>query len=468
MKQLHSGVLPGSILEPNRQFLERLFLALDRCSYWKRTWTVQEFISAKDLLILYGDVCVSWSSLAWFIHAALTNPDDPRSASTNSPSNPRSWELCQQRLHRSTEHYLFHLIVKNRRRHCSDRHDKVYALLSLVSDFDPLSTSQEYQPDVQYSSGLDVLFTDVWNYIATDSLAVHPGDVMAYACALKRILGLDSYFDSLPHVCDLSLELTNALLIPLIHAECYITGKVIHVQDLKTQRSVQLTSASPSSQWVSLQKQLKVQESPSQWSDKALFKRITSYLSWVSPLSIYVPPGLLHVVNKRMAAGSDEYLKIWEDLLRSVPHFSYVVIELEQLRAPNPRYAVGLACGNACVGDTIIQFSKYDVAFTACDRSLIDGNQEPRLEKRAHANPKYSLTAKLVYIEKPRSWTSELTEERFYFEGLRAYPQRDSGLESLLVPLHAENLLALASRWVFRPIRPKQGLGLCVSTSEIL
>jgi Heterokaryon incompatibility protein (HET) len=431
----HFGPRPGK----QDPLLNSLFLALDRCSdYWERTWVVQEFILAKDLELYYGDVVLSWDFLAQRTRTT---------ASDQQAHNTRSWALCQQRLRPPSQHDILHLIVANRKRRCRDRHDKVYALLSLVTDPDPLSLERGRHLEIDYRSGMEALFCTVWDYITDGPQSVQPCDVFAYACALKRMLGLDSNLDTDP--CPgAAMQDSPFSSGPLVETEGFLIGRIAAVRVLKVRPPVRSTHGTPSLPWTKIQRELKAMFRLPQWQDKRFSAQLIDRLSRVAASSIYLPPGVLDSMNQRLLPNSIAYEGDEIPRGQLIPCFSFVTVEFKRPGSQTPTHAIGLTCGNTAVGNVVVQFAHCDIAFAA----QVDSEQAAGQTVHQGLNAKQeevqydsSLTAKLVYVDSLESWTSQLTGERHYFGGLRDQVELTPRLRGLRYRLTATELLAVAS-----------------------
>lgn len=103
--------------------------------YWSRTWVVQEFLLASDVVFQCGTIRMKWSCMSRFIHAIEREIDDGLNKRLeycimfrNSPA----YILMQQRAHGSKFGLpLIKLLVRNQHTFCQDPCDKVYAVLGL-------------------------------------------------------------------------------------------------------------------------------------------------------------------------------------------------------------------------------------------------------------------------------------------------------------------------------------------------
>lgn len=139
---------------------------------------------------------------------------------------------------------------------------------------------------------MEALFCTVWNYVSDGPQSVQPCNVFAYACALKRMPGLDPNLDMDP--C-LGAAIQNSPFSsgPLIETEGFFIGRIAAVQVLKVRPPVRLTRGTPSLPWTKIQRELKATSCLPPWKDNRFFAQLRDRLSRVAASSIYLPPGAL-------------------------------------------------------------------------------------------------------------------------------------------------------------------------------
>ncbi|KAI0889556.1 heterokaryon incompatibility protein-domain-containing protein [Annulohypoxylon maeteangense] len=187
---------------------------LSRCDYWERAWVVQEFLLAKQVVLVYGDVQIDAELIGSLIYYQERNSKllarkrryeiegrtrdlfDPGSDSDSdifgsSLANHGSLmhSMCTQRDNYlpqadvSEEPAIIWLLRNNYRRMCREPRDIIYCLLSLAF---PDHDGQKYGINVDYDEDIAAVFCSVMDGVTLESDAI-----FAYATVLKRILRLD-------------------------------------------------------------------------------------------------------------------------------------------------------------------------------------------------------------------------------------------------------------------------------------
>lgn len=153
-----------------------------RRAYWSRTWVVQEFLLASNVLILCGATSVSWKYVFRFLqiieretHDGCVSVHEHWAAFLASPA----YILMRQRVHepRVGDH-LTTLLVRNQHTVCQEPRDKVFAMLGLLDT----------------PSGIRVSYTLDRRRLAHDVIRyshVIPKDVMRHATFLSDLLALE-------------------------------------------------------------------------------------------------------------------------------------------------------------------------------------------------------------------------------------------------------------------------------------
>jgi hypothetical protein len=156
-------------------------------SYWQRTWIVQEFILARDLVLLCGQSSLELRSLvSFYMRLEKTFSSNTWSGFLRSPAAT----LLQQRMQRaSADRSLSTLIINNQATQCSDPRDRVYAMLGLTSkEF----TNPDRKLAANYSMETRELLLEVIR-----CCEITPVDSLHYGKFLAKILGISK--DNLSH-----------------------------------------------------------------------------------------------------------------------------------------------------------------------------------------------------------------------------------------------------------------------------
>ena len=157
-------------------------LAWSRRPYWSRTWVVQEFLLARDILVVCGSARLDWSTILTFIRHV------ERQLLEGSNTVLNDWQrfkespayiLMQQRANQSgLRAPLSRLLVQNRYTDCHDPRDKVYAMLGLAAQ-------AESDPEIRvsYTKDLRLLLYEV-----IDHCQIQAKDLARYVRFLLDLL----------------------------------------------------------------------------------------------------------------------------------------------------------------------------------------------------------------------------------------------------------------------------------------
>lgn len=169
--------------------------------WWKRVWTFQEIVSAREARIYIGDEIIAWSeiskafwaccefSLAWSTDSSITREDSFEKAL------PHMTHLAIIEQHREQDLLptFLETLINHGSRKATDPRDNIFGLLGVVDTADPCHSNPLLQPD--YSIKLSDLLTRV-----TRHLVKHHGiDVIAFAIlGLREAVELNHYVAYLP------------------------------------------------------------------------------------------------------------------------------------------------------------------------------------------------------------------------------------------------------------------------------
>lgn len=122
---------------PNRDYDKMIWEELGRLPYWHRAWIRQEVILARNVHIYCGHVVQPWDELSLLYQRLLDKP------ALTSSDNVVATLIDQRALHqeRSSERNSLNssrLIRQFQSLRCADPKDKIYALISLIPEGDPL------------------------------------------------------------------------------------------------------------------------------------------------------------------------------------------------------------------------------------------------------------------------------------------------------------------------------------------
>lgn len=391
-----------------------------RREYWSRTWIIQEFLLGRNLKIRCGGRQVSGfaaerlcSSVSWILESLEA------SGQTSSPIGRQ--HLFKQRLEKTLgprKVSLLELIARNQYSLCSDPHDKIFALLGLVTD----PTNPVDNILVDYRQPLEELLAEV--LVCSN---VHPKDIFRYASLLKDYLQIGSGKNA--HIADGNVkpgnpdELTQHRTdVPLtkpsaikfyrqitaratrFNAQGFRTGKIVTVATGDTVKLPPLSRASHSSNSMAYQPNNDnknildgiLRDSttiPKDNVDKVAWDHFAAELTSADLVRLQAPMQTLRSISERCTTVMDA--PSHSECSNSAPRsagsasrpdgdptsvFAIAVVLFSQ-RA-NQHFAPALTYGSCKKGDLVVQFPGFDVGLTvACP---------------SHSEPLMKLTGRLM------------------------------------------------------------------------
>ncbi|KAE8376750.1 heterokaryon incompatibility protein-domain-containing protein [Aspergillus bertholletiae] len=146
--------------------MEALRLFLSAVQWWKRVWVIQEVVTPRRIMILYGSMIAPWET---FVKAADRLHDNPQMEIPSFATDDtkilaefsrriRSIESIRNRWQSAEQITLLQLLRQFSGREATDPRDKVYALLGLAKDkpsVEPNYAAQEL--DVFVDTALDIV-----------------------------------------------------------------------------------------------------------------------------------------------------------------------------------------------------------------------------------------------------------------------------------------------------------------------
>ena len=144
--------------------------------YWARTWIIQEFLLAREICIWCGNQSVDWGHIERSIGRL------ERGREWNEFRESTAYSLFKQRLAGLARVPLVDLLENNQTSLCSDPRDKVYALISLASDF-----TAHHVLEVNYLHDPQIVFCEVMAFCQ-----IPDTEICRFGLMLKRILEIDA------------------------------------------------------------------------------------------------------------------------------------------------------------------------------------------------------------------------------------------------------------------------------------
>jgi hypothetical protein len=332
-------VLQNELTGPDGPRLWDALLAWCSREYWSRTWIIQEFLLGRDVQLLCGTERINGAMAEALCESARLRPRE-----RTELMESRGLELLSQRRQRRAKRPLLELILSNREAKCQDPHDKIFAMLGLVSD-----AAVGRSINVDYEGPLSVLFEEVLVFCK-----IPEKDIFRFAYLLKHVLELESISPPVPP--------HPSCGIITLSAHGYITGKVV----LKGERADQPLEmhqgkgVSPSAfQNITQTLRQKAFTQKAQKTHRVDWIHFLDGIDMVDMSRISVPPRVLQAISTRSfstatctrtrSAGAPA------DFAGAVAWFSG-----RALRS----FVAGLSFGQCEKGEAIVQLPGFDMAFT--------------------------------------------------------------------------------------------------------
>lgn len=138
MKTIRQSILLGVNAVPQHSDDVDCIFRWARSAYFTRTWVRQEFMLARDLVVMYGDVIASWQVVRNFcleLVYMVSQPSSEISGSWLDWEHTPAFHMVQYRYRQAnTQLKLLDLLVDNQETQCLERIDKVFAMVSMASD----------------------------------------------------------------------------------------------------------------------------------------------------------------------------------------------------------------------------------------------------------------------------------------------------------------------------------------------
>lgn len=138
--------------------------------YWSRIWIVQEIVMAREVEIMCGSKTIEWDELEVVCRGHDDEPERIFSRLQYARENIGSEDLN-----------LYDAMIRFGQMGCQERHDHVYALLGLVTDYS--NQSEESRFAIDYATSNECLYRDVLTFCC-------PGIDTGFIVSLARTLDL--------------------------------------------------------------------------------------------------------------------------------------------------------------------------------------------------------------------------------------------------------------------------------------
>jgi hypothetical protein len=411
---------PSIFIDDEHRFLNSLQGWVSR-DYWSRTWIVQEFLLARDIILACGKRHVDWTCVERFCQEHSSS-----GLAWNLFKHSRPYGLFKQRINRHVSRMnLFSLLLNNQATVCMDIRDKVYAILGLAVDYAAGRTL-----DVDYQKSPQTLFCDVLHFIAPA-----PADAFRFGAFLKRLLQVDIF---LTGDCCLSRRPGAPSRLPPLRpppksteswfrALGFKTGKVVCNDVLDGPALTKWTAALNSSCLLESYRSGKLPW-PSRAVESLSRDRLQESLASLEALDLRrlcINSALLSNVSHRSFPGSTKEHHL---LKKESLSLTLVVVYFFGQRAKS--FMIGLAFGSTSKEDAVIQFPGYDAALTVSATTATSGDS-------------FWLTGKVICVDPEGPWTDCRTSQPYSFAGIQSERCLSEPKSVISVLLTSEELLAL-------------------------
>ncbi len=221
-RQQKQGELLSDLYIPTAQgdTIARAWCYFFSRQYWSRTWIVQEIVLARSILLHCGNSELKWEDITKLLTGSKTSEllkhflkwSDPLTSSDLHAGANRIRALVEHRSREQNLHNLFpdslyligifDLVIACKETKCSDKRDKVYALLSLCR------VETEVEPD--YKINIEELFVKL--FAQETRLAYYDFNQVAVSMDLYSLDGCHKIVSSLLHGDGLPSNLTLQLI----------------------------------------------------------------------------------------------------------------------------------------------------------------------------------------------------------------------------------------------------------------
>jgi hypothetical protein len=332
-------VLQNELAGPDGPRLWDALLAWCSREYWSRTWIIQEFLLGRDVQLLCGTERINGA-----MAEALCESAKLRQRERSDLMESRGLELLSQRRQGRAKRPLLELILSNREAKCQDPHDKIFAMLGLVSD-----AAVGRSINVDYEGPLSVLFEEVLVFCK-----IPEKDVFRFAYLLKHVLEPESVSPSdLPH---------PSYGINTLSAHGYVTGKVVLKgertnQPIATQQGKKVSRSAFQNITQTLRQEAFIQKA--QKTHRVDWIRFLEGIDMVDMSRISVPTRVLQAISTRSFSTDTSTKK-----RPAAPPVGFAGAVIWFSGRALRSFVAGLSFGQCEKGDAVVQLPGFDVAFT--------------------------------------------------------------------------------------------------------
>ncbi|KIX02786.1 uncharacterized protein Z518_08728 [Rhinocladiella mackenziei CBS 650.93] len=166
-------------------------LELCRCTYWTRTWIIQEFVQASDIEAVCGTASLDWKN---FEDVVRSIREMSLSSTSEAPLPPFVQQFMQTIPFRLTSRRIAHtestleeLLSEFYDSRCAERRDKIYGVLGIADDCgeDP-ATGVCRGPRPDYSKHIVEVYFEVFKYLRPSPM--RPNLPLQAVCLAQKAL----------------------------------------------------------------------------------------------------------------------------------------------------------------------------------------------------------------------------------------------------------------------------------------
>lgn len=322
--------------------------------YWTRTWIVQEFLLARDVVFVCGSNELDWQTTKRFlnhIRESINVADDKVNYWHDFTRSPAYLLMKQKDSDERPESSLLTLLIRNQYTECHDPRDKVYAMLGLATE-----TEAGKKIQVSYTKDRRRLLVEV-----IDQCNVPSKDVLRLVQFLSHLLMIEPASGA-------QINKVGDLRGGFFTIRGFTVGNIMHCESLKALPDLMLPQHSKEA------RNFPLSEALVDIGQEKLSSMLHE-LNKVNMETLQFSQPLFDAISQRTWPGVSAINTRTPEQAR--PGASLVVIAT--LGCVEAEVLVGVGFGNLSRGDTVVQFLGHEIAiaidgpFTNAHRPKITG-----------------------------------------------------------------------------------------------
>ncbi|KAI2613254.1 heterokaryon incompatibility protein-domain-containing protein [Hypoxylon sp. NC1633] len=159
--------------------------------WFTRLWVIQEVARARRVTVLLGKTKISWDKLASTVtelhHRGLLDAVNFTEEAARGAEAVIEMQAARERTSHDLQQSLLRLLLATASAECSDIKDKVYAVLSLATDYNPNKDGVSFKPDYSITDG------EAFTRVARWAVAKGDLDLLLSCATASDMEGLPSW-----------------------------------------------------------------------------------------------------------------------------------------------------------------------------------------------------------------------------------------------------------------------------------